>query len=134
MEEFSTLATADPLEQRNPITLTMLFYVLTTAGILAACFRYMALEESGTSFEYAVSLGIGGVVGLLIGIAQLFRRNSYAWMSPVVGLLLGVAMGPLLRIQLTHFGTIIGISFFGSWILVLIMSLAAKLNQRRSVG
>ena len=130
MDDFSTPAKVDSLEQRNPITLTMLFYVLTAAAILAACYRYIAFDENGTSFEYAVSSAIGGVVGLMIGTIQLFRRSSHAWMSPVVGLFLGVAVGPLLRIQLTHFGTIIGISFFGSWMLVLIMSLAARLNQR----
>lgn len=130
MEDFSTPVEVDPLKQRNPVTLTMLFYALTLAAILAACLRYVAIERSGTTSEFALSSMIGGVIGWIIGTFQVFSRNSHAWMSPVLGLSLGIVLGPLLRVKMTHFGTIIGLSFLGSWILVLIIALASKLNQR----
>ena len=133
MEHFSEPDKADPLVQGNPITLTMLFYVLTAAAILAACYRYVGVDRQGTGFEIALASVIGGVIGLAIGFVQQFRRSSHVWMAPVVGLTLGVAFGPLMRVQLTHFSTIMGISFFGSWLLVLIMAFSARLYQRRSV-
>jgi hypothetical protein len=116
-------------DRRNPVTLTMLFYALTLAGILAACFRYATVQHSGSQFEYALSSLIGGAFGFLIGISQVVGRRSYAWIACLLGPLVGVALGPLLRIQMIHFGSIVSISCVGSWILVFIMSFSARTNR-----
>lgn len=133
LDDFSTQSSIKDIEQRNPITITLLFYLVTAAAIVAACYRYIDVESDSNFIQTIVASAIGAVIGAILGMIVLFRRSSHVWIAPLLGIAIGIAVGPLLRIRLIHFGSLIGLSFLGSWILVVLMAVSARLDQRRSI-
>ena len=133
MDEFSKQSSLKDIEQRNPITITLLFYLVTAAAIVAACYRYIDVKSDSGLLQTIAASVIGAVIGAILGTIVLFRRSSHVWIAPLLGIAIGFAVGPLIRIRLVHFGSLLGISFLGSWILVVLMAVSARLDQRRSI-
>lgn len=132
MDDFSTQSSLKDIEQRNPITITLMFYLVTAAAIVAACYRYIDVENDSSVLQTIAASVIGAVIGAILGTIVMFRRSSHVWIAPLLGIVIGLAVGPLLRIRLVHFGTLLGISFLGSWLLVVLMAVSARLDRRRS--
>ena len=117
----------------NPISIAMLFYVVTLAAILAACFRTVFSEKLATGNAVAAFLIAGGIVGFSVGSLEGFRRGgTSAWSGPLIGLALGILWGPLAMIQSIHFASVIGLAFTGCGIMVVVMLVAARYFQTPS--
>ncbi len=85
-------------DHRNPISIAMMFYILTLAGIIAACVGRIAQQEA-VSKNYAMASIAGGCfLGLLIGFwvapstTSPSRRRSW---EALWGLRLGLLREPL---------------------------------------
>jgi hypothetical protein len=131
MSEFSSPPKTETQVQ-NPLTLSMLFYLVTVAAILAACLRFVGASQA-TLGQYLWASLLGAVVGFFLG-TSLGLGTSVRLLAPAVGIFLGAVIGPLICIELSHFASIIITSFVGAWIIVLLNCLAVRHASTRSIG
>lgn len=131
MEEFLNSDKEEQVERGNPITLMLLFYVLTASAIIASSYQYIRADKNYSLGQITNSIILGAIIGVFIGIVVMFRRKSYVWMAPLLGPLLGVAIGPLIRIKIEYFSSLIALSFGGCWFLIVMMCVAARFKRRR---
>ncbi len=118
-------------EQRSPISLSMLFYFVTIAAIVAANIRFIQSDSSVTFNQVVLACTICALTGMVLGFGMWGRGIAKYWPAPLLGFALGAAVGPLLCVRLTHFSELIAMSFFGSWILIVLMCVTARFSTRR---
>ncbi len=119
-------------DQESPISVALLFYLVTISGIAAACVRSLTTSEFATWSATAQS-GIGaGLFGLVSGIVAGFVYRSRGldfFIMPIVGTIVGVFSGLLLLVGVEHFYGIVFNAFVGSWLLIVFMLVAARLQK-----
>ena len=116
---------------KNPISIAMLFYVLTLAGILASCFGRLETNGSVTQTAITWALIIGSVTGTVLGMvggAFYFRSAKAAVITLLIGGVLGAAGGVLTLIREKHYLSILTIAFAGCWLLIVLMLLKARFS------
>lgn len=115
--------------QRNPVTISMLFYVVTLGAIVSAGLRGLTANESLTMASVSTVLGVSVVLGLVLGV-HVGIVAIKGWLGAVAaglsGMLIGGLSGALLLINQQDFTTTLLISLLGCWLLIVIMLLAAK--------
>ncbi len=130
--EFGSALPARRLESRNPISIAMLFYVLTLAAIVAACVGKLSVTEGVTSTAVGAAAAVGSFVGLLIGFfggSFYFKSYAAAFIGLGVGLMLGAVGGVLAMVQGEHFVSMLSIAFAGCWIVIVVMLVAARFQR-----
>jgi hypothetical protein len=115
--------------REHPITVALMFYVVTLGGIISACLRTLVGNESLTeaSLQWVVLAGI--VIGLISGGAigfYVIKGRKAAVVSSCMGIVVGALAGGLAMVQGTHFVEIATISFIGCWLLISVMLLSAR--------
>lgn len=121
---------------RNPVSISMLFYVVTLGAILSASLRGLTNNESLTSASVSAVLGVSSVIGLVIGVhVGIFAIKGWlgAVSAGVSGLLVGALSGALLLINQEDFTTTLLVSLLGCWLLTVIMLLSAKTRWQSAV-
>ena len=120
-------------EHRNPISIAMLFYVLTLAAIVAACLGRLSGDARVTYGTLGTAIGGGSFIGLLIGFLGgtfYFKSVKASLVGFAVGALLGTAAGALTIIREVNFVPMMTIAFSGCWLMVVVMLLAARWQIR----
>ena len=120
-------------EHRNPISIAMLFYVLTLAAIVAACLGRLSGDARVTYGTLGTAIGGGSFMGLLIGFLGgtfYFKSVKASLVGFAVGALLGTAAGALTIIREVNFVPMMTIAFSGCWLMVVVMLLAARWQVR----
>ncbi len=117
------------VQQRNPVTVALLFYVVTVGAILSACLRTLVGDDTltGESLQRVVLIGI--VVGLLSGGILGFyviKGRLSAVVASSIGILVGAIAGGLSLVQSKYFYEITLIAFAGCWLLIVVMLLSAR--------
>lgn len=104
----------------RPVSIAMLFHLVTLAAILAACARFLQSgTEGAVAYDGIAELLIGGaILGLALGSIAAFFNTGYRWMSPLFGIGMGLIATPFLLIQIENYLAITSIAFVGSWILI----------------
>ena len=130
--ESTSFASAPPTpiaEHRNPISIAMLFYVLTLAAIVAACLGRMSGDKGATYGAIGTAIASGCFLGLVIGFLGgtfYFKSVKASLVGFAVGAILGAVAGALTIIKEVHFVPIMTIAFSGCWLIVVVMLLAAR--------
>lgn len=116
---------------KHPISIALLFHLITLSAVAAACARYLVLDsvEIPTLSVMAGLLVGGAIVGLIVGVVVAIHRPNYRWMSPIIGILLGLSASPLLLIPIKNYWHITTISFLGCWILIVFSLLVARFRD-----
>lgn len=128
---------ASPLqitEHRNPITIAMLFYVLTLAAIIAACLGRLSGDDRATYGTLGAAIVSGSFIGLLIGFLGgtfYFKSVKAALVGFGVGAALGAVAGALTIIREVNFVPMMTISFSGCWLMIVVLLLTARWQVRR---
>ena len=120
-------------EHRNPISIAMLFYVLTLAAIIAACLGRLSGDDHVTYGSLGAAIVGGSFIGLLIGFLGgtfVFKSVKASLVGFGVGTILGAVAGALTIIREADFVPIMTIAFSGCWIVVVVMLLAARWQVR----
>jgi len=121
-------------ENRNPISIAMLFYVLTLAAIVAACLGRLSGDGRVTYGTLGAAISGGAFVGLLIGLLGgtfYFKSVKASLIGFGVGALLGTVAGALTVIREVNFVPMMTIAFSGCWLMIVFMLLAARCQVRR---
>jgi hypothetical protein len=121
-------------EHRNPISIAMLFYVLTLAAILAACLGRMSGDQGTTYGALAAAIASGSFLGLVIGFLGgtfYFKSVKASLVGFAVGAILGGVAGALTIIKEVNFVPMMTIAFSGCWLMVVVMLLAARWQVHR---
>ncbi len=116
-------------EHRNPISLAMLFYVLTLAAIVAACLGRLSSDKNLTSQTLGAAIASGTFVGLMIGFLGgtfYFKSVKASLVGVVVGVILGTAAGALTVIREVNYMPMMAIAYSGCWLLMVVMLFAAR--------
>ncbi len=124
--------TAD--SHRNPISIALLFYLVTLAAIVAASLGRLSSDEFLTTQALWVSIVAGAVIGSMIGIVvglTYLKSGKAAVAGLSVGLVLGCVAGALALVNTQHFLSNMAIAFGGGW-LVILMILMTTRNQART--
>ena len=120
--------------EKNPISIAMLFYVLTLAGIVASCVGRIEGDVGTSRTTIWVATIVGSVLGTLIGSVGggfYFRSIMGALVSLFVGGLLGAVGGVLTVIRDVHFLPMMTLAFSGCWLLVVLMLVKARFSTMR---
>lgn len=115
--------------QRNPISIALLFYVVTLAAIVAASLGRLSSDELVTIRSLLVMILTGSILGLCLGFATgLFYFKSLKGMliGMGVGLIMGAGAGALALVSHHHFLANMTIAFAGCWIVILMMLATAR--------
>jgi hypothetical protein len=131
--EFGEASQKKPSESRNPISIAMLFYVLTLAAIVAACLGRLSVSARVTSGAVVSAAIACSFVGLLIGFLGgtfYFKSVKASLIGLAVGTGLGAVAGALTLIAEEHFVPLMTIAFAGSWLLVVAILMAARWRVR----
>ncbi len=113
----------------SPLSVALLFYIMTLCAIAVACIRTLATNEYATWSVTLASAAIAGLLGLLSGIVAglVYRsRGLDFFLFPVVGIILGAFAGLLLIVDVKHFLDIMTVAFVGSWTLIVMMLYVAR--------
>ncbi len=127
--EMGVPSTGSQSTQRSPISISLLFFVVTVGAILSACLRTLVGNESITSRVMAVLVVTGVVVGFISGgCLGMFGYKSAkaAGICSLVGLIVGAVAGGLAAVSGDSFGEIALIAFGGCWLLILSMLISAR--------
>ncbi len=133
LPEFGGRLPQQAVGSRNPISIAMLFYVLTLAGIVAACLSKLTGNEGLTFTVLGTAAAAGSFLGLLIGFfggTFYFKSIKASFIGLGVGLLLGAVGGVLTAVREIHFLPMMLIAFSGCWLLVVVMLLGARFQVR----
>lgn len=120
-------------EHRNPISIAMLFYVLTLAAIVAACLGRLTGDARVTYGTIGAAIAAGSFLGLLIGFLGgtfYFKSAKAALIGFGVGTLLGMVAGALSIVREVNFVPMMTIAFSGCWLMIVVMLLAARWQVR----
>lgn len=126
---FGEASQAPSAEHRNPISIAMLFYVLTLAAIVAACLGRMSGDQAATYGVLGAAIASGSFLGLVIGFLGgtfYFKSVKAALVGFGVGTILGSVAGALMVIKEVNYVPMMTIAFSGCWLMVVVMLLAAR--------
>ena len=118
---------------RNPFSIAFLFYLVTLAAILSACLRTLLGESAVTVPLLARMIVVGVTMGLFVGGlagGSYFKGWKAIWLGMIVGAAVGAVAGSLTLIQHAHFWEIVWIAFFGCWIMIVVILLAARFQSQ----
>ncbi len=118
-------------ENKNPISIAMLFYVLTLAAIVASCAGRLSSDQEISKTTIAICSIVGGAVGIAIGFlggAFYFKSVKATLVGVFVGGAIGVVAGVLTLLNDTHFLSNMTVAFGGCWLLVLSMLAKARFS------
>ncbi len=121
-------------EHRNPISIAMMFYILTLAAIIAACLGRLTGDSRVTYGVMGTALGSGAFVGLCIGFLGgtfYFKSVQASLIGFAVGAVLGTVAGVLTLVREVNYLPMMAITFSGCWLVIVVMLLAAKWQVRR---
>ena len=124
------------LKSRNPLTMAMMFYVVTIGGIVSASMRSLSESAVATNESLVRLCSIGGAIGFTLGSALgffIFRKSSALMAGGVIGTLVGTVAGGLALIETKNFLEISLLAFGGCWLLVVVMLLSARFNTGSSL-
>jgi hypothetical protein len=122
------------IEHRNPISIAMLFYVLTLAAIVAACLGRLVGDARVTYGTMGAAIAAGSFTGLLIGFLGgtfYFKSVKASLVGVGVGAILGTVAGALTLIREVNYVPMMIIAFSGCWLMIVVMLLAARWQVRR---
>jgi len=120
-------------EHRNPISIAMLFYILTLAAIVAACLGRLSGDARVTYGTLGAAIAGGSFIGMLIGFLGgtfYFKSVKASLIGFVVGVMLGTVAGALTIIREVNFVSMMTIAFSGCWLMIVFMLLAARWQVR----
>lgn len=134
------MAEADPFEfeerseqsPQSPLTITLLFYIVTMGGIVSACLATLGGNENVTVLAVAAALGVGATIGVVLGIFVglfYFRRVRDCGVGAGVGAGVGLVAGGLSLVSSEDYWTVATLSFFGCWLLALLMLTSARFRK-----
>ncbi|MEM7557817.1 MAG: hypothetical protein AAF394_01715 [Planctomycetota bacterium] len=134
------MAEADPFEfekrreqsAQSPLTITLLFYIVTMGGIVSACLATLSGNENVTVLALAAALGVGATIGIMLGVFVglfYFRRVRDCGVSAVVGAGVGLVAGGLSLVSSEDYWTVASLSFVGCWLLALLMLASARFRK-----
>lgn len=131
LENETNLSNQSRSEQRSPISLSLLFYLVTVAAIMAACIRFIQSDNSITANQVVAACVLCAFTGMSLGFSMWIRGMLKYWTAPLLGLALGAAAGPILCVRLTHFSELIVMSFLGSWLLIVLICITARWSTKK---
>ena len=120
-------------EHRNPISIAMMFYLLTLAGIVAASIGRISQQEVSSKNLVVASIAGGCFLGLVLGFCSgsLYHRSvKAALVGSVVGTIIGAVAGALTIIHHEHFVQTMSTAFLGCWLILCTMLVAARWQVR----
>lgn len=123
-------------DQKHPISIAMLFHLVTLSAIVATCARYLVLDEvDRLPISGVLGLAVGGAVfGLIVGSIVAFQRPFYRWLSPLIGVMVGCVVSPLLLIPIDKHVHIVTISFVGCWVLIVFSLAVVRFRHHPSMS
>ncbi len=130
---FGDASVTPAAEHRNPISIAMLFYILTLAAIIAACLGRLSGDDGVTSRALGAAIAGGTFLGLVIGFLGgtfYFKSVKASMVGVVVGAMLGTVAGALTVIREVNYIPMMAIAYSGSWLLMIVMLLAARWQVR----
>lgn len=116
----------------QPLSVALLFYIVTVSAIATACLRTLANNEfatweATTQISIAVA-GLGLVCGVIAGF--VYRTSGLDFfLLPVVGCVVGAFSGLLLLIDAKYFTEVLLLAFSGCWVLIVGMLLVARFQS-----
>ena len=125
---------APPAEHRNPISIAMLFYVLTLSAIVAACLSRLSGDSRITYVSLGTAIAGGTFTGLLIGFLGgtfYFKSVRASLIGFGMGAIVGTVAGALTLIREANFIPLMAITFNGCWLMIVVMLFAARWQVRR---
>lgn len=123
-----------PVVHRNPISIAMMFYMLTLAAIVAACLGRLSGDDSVTFGALGTSIAAGSFTGLLIGFLGgtfYFKSVRVSLTGLGVGAVLGSVAGALTLIREENFIPMMTVAFSGCWLMIVVILLAARWRVQR---
>ena len=118
--------------QRNPLSIALLFYLVTVGGILSACLRSLVSSEVATTQSLTRLLVSGAIVGFFGGGGLgffYFRSSRAGMMASALGLVIGIVAGALALVEGKFFLELLLLGFAGSWLLIVVMLLSARFQS-----
>ncbi len=115
--------------QRKPLSIALLFYLVTLAAIVAASLRHLPNDDAITVEALIAALVAGGIIGLGFGLAAgitYFKSGTATTIAMASGILIGCAAGAVALIRAEHFIANMSIAFGGCWIVILMMLTTAR--------
>ncbi len=129
---FEMTPAASP-DQQSPISVALMFYIVTMSAIAVACLRSVASNEFATWGATAQCIAGSGALGLISGVVSGFVYRSRGldfFLMPIAGSVVGAFAGILLLVDVQHYLEILFVAFLGSWLLIATMLLATRLQTR----
>lgn len=114
---------------RSPLTMAMLFYVVTAGAIVSACLRSLVGRVELTSAPFLAVLVGGSTIGFFSGLIFgffFFRSIKAASVSSCVAIVVGGVAGALAMVGGDSFFETSLIAFAGCWLMVVVMLVSAR--------
>ena len=137
MEEETAPDKSTTLQARNPLTMAMLFYIVTVGGIVSASMRTLPGNAAITNESLFWICGIGIVVGFVLGSCLgflIFRKSSALLLGSAIGAVVGAMAGGLTLVETKNFLEISLLAFGGCWLLVVVMLLSSRINTGSTIA
>lgn len=131
---FGEASQSQVVVHRNPISIAMLFYILTLAAIVAACLGRMSGDATATASALGAATAGGCFFGLILGFLGgtfYFKSVSASLIGVGVGATLGIVAGALTVIKEVNYVPMMTIAFSGCWLMIVVMLLGARWQVRR---
>ena len=128
---FDAMIEKEPV--RGPLTLAMLFYVVTLGAIVSACLRSLVGDNQVTSVSMTWMIGAGVVVGSVGGaiFGRLYLRQFRAGALGVfLGAIVGGLSSALAMVNGENFTEIMTVTFVGCWLLVVVMMVSSHFRPQ----
>lgn len=128
----TSVRTEDPLAgTRSPLSLALLFYLITIAAILFATFQLLR-NETTPQITRLTNVSGGVATGFFVGAvagALLARRATATIIGSLVGLPVGGLAGLLGMIAAEQFSNAVAITFIGCGLLITLTLIAARFQH-----
>lgn len=118
--------------RRNPLSVALLFYIVTLGAIVSACLRSLVVSDDVTVQSLAFLIGFGIAIGFFGGVtigAFYFKGFFASSIAAAVGVGVGGLAGALALVDGSNFEEISLTAFGGCWVLILMMLLATRFSK-----
>lgn len=118
--------------RRSVLTITLLFYLVTSGAILSACLRSLVGRVELTDASFVGVLIGGSAIGLFASMISgyfYFRSVTAAVVSGGAGIFVGAIAGGLALVGSDAFVEVAIIAFGGCWLMLMVMLLTARLQS-----